>query len=154
MCAVALWYWIDGVLVMSIFTDTITVYNHKSDDSYQRTVIRGVMYTKKREKAISSDGKVNIAVTVSITIPSTAKCDREYVDKRQFRQIEDTSAYWTLDESGNGSSDIIVQGEVLQEIMDDYRPKHLKVDHDSVSVAGVFDNRNKPRLRHVKVVCV
>lgn len=73
MCAVALWYWIDGVLVMSIFTDTITVYNHKSDDSYQRTVIRGVMYTKKREKAISSDGKVNIAVTVSITIPVHCK---------------------------------------------------------------------------------
>lgn len=136
---------------MGIFTDTITIYNHKKDDTYQRTVIHGVMYTKKTEKIVSSDGKVNLGTTVSVTIPDTAKCDRQYIGKHDFKQLQDTSGNWTLDEAEN--LDIIVQGEALQEITEEYRLKHLKADYGCVTVASVSDNRNRQRLKHIRVVC-
>lgn len=136
---------------MGIFNDTITIYNHKEDGSYQRTVVCGVMYSSKTEKTVTSDGKINLAATVSVTIPETAVCDRRYVPKREFKALTDTSQNWTLDEGGN--LDVIVQGLVEQELTEDYRLKHLKADYDCVTVAIVEDNRNRPRLKHIKVVC-
>ena len=151
MFPVACRHWTDGVPMMGIFTDTITVYNHLPDDRYQRTVIKGVMVTGKTVKTVAADGKVNLATTVNVTIPEAALCDRKYLQKHDFRRLADTSEYWTLDEAGN--LDVIVQGEVTTEITDEYRIKHLRTDYDCVTVASVSDNRNKPRLKHIKVVC-
>lgn len=136
---------------MGIFNDTITIYNHKEDDSYQRTVVCGVMYSSKTEKTVTADGKINLATTVSVTIPETAVCDRRYVPKREFKALDDTSECWTLNESGN--LDLIVLGAVEQELTEDYRLKNLKADYDCVTVVAIEDNRNKPRLKHIKVVC-
>lgn len=86
-----------------------------------------------------------------MTIPETAICDRDYVEKQKFRLLGDTSNNWTLDETGN--LDIIIQGEVTQEITEEYRLKNLKTDYDCVTVAGVSDNRNRSMLKHIKVVC-
>ena len=145
MLPVAFRYRADGVLMMGIFTDTITVYNHLPDDRYQRTVVKGVMVTGKTVKTVTADGKVNLAATVNITIPESAVCERK------FRKLPDTEGYWTLDDAGN--LDVIVRGEVAAEITDEYRIKHLRADYDCVTVAEVSDNRNKPRLKHIKVVC-
>lgn len=136
---------------MGLFTDTITIYNHKEDDTYQRTVMKGVQYSKKTEKTVTSDGKVNLGTVVNVTIPETVVCDRDYVEKQKFRLLGDTSNNWTLDETGN--LDIIIQGEVTQEITEEYRLKNLKTDYDCVTVAGVSDNRNRSMLKHIKVVC-
>lgn len=136
---------------MGIFNDTITIYNHKEDDSYQRTIVRGVMYSSKTEKTVTADGKINLVTTVSVTIPETAVCDRKYVPKREFKALTDTSECWTLNESDN--LDVIVWGAVEQELTEDYRLKNLKADYDCVTVAAIEDNRNKPRLKHIKVVC-
>lgn len=136
---------------MGLFTDTITIYNHKEDDTYQRTVMKGVQYSKKTEKTVTSDGKVNLGTVVNVTIPETVVCDRDYVEKQKFRLLGDTSNNWTLDEAGN--LDIIIQGEVTQEITEEYRLKNLKADYDCVTVASVSDNRNRSMLKHIKVVC-
>ena len=136
---------------MGLFTDTITLYNHKTDDTYQRTVIKGVQYRRKAEKTVISDGKINLADVVTVTIPDTAECSRQYVCKKDFRNVKDTASYWTLDAGGN--LDIIIQGEINQEITEEYRLKHLKADYDCVTVASVADNRNRDRLKHIKVVC-
>lgn len=136
---------------MGLFEDTITIYNHKADDTYQRTVISGVQYTAKAVKTITSDGKVNLAAVVNVTITDTAVCDREYLPKRDFQKLEDTSGYWTLDAAGN--QDIVIQGTVTQELVRDYRLKHLKADYDCVTVAAVADNRNRGMMRHIKAVC-
>lgn len=136
---------------MGIFNDTITVYNHLPNDMYQRTVVRGVQYSRNTGKTVTGDGKVNLATTVDITIPVTAKADRKYLDKQQFQQMENSSEYWTLDDAGN--LDVIVYDECSQEITDDYRLKHLKSDYGAVTVSAVKDNRNRPRLKHVRVVC-
>lgn len=151
MLPVAFRHRIDGVPMMGIFTDTITVYNHLPDDRYQRTVIKGVMATGKTVKTVTAEGKVNLATTLNVTIPESAACKRKYIPKHEFRRLEDTSEYWTLDDAGN--LDVIVQGEVVTEITDEYRIKHLRADYDCVIVAEVSDNRNKPHLKHIKVVC-
>ena len=78
-------------------------------------------------------------------------CERKYLPKHEFRKLSDTENYWTLDDAGN--LDVIVQGEVIAEIADEYRIKHLRADYDCVTVAEVSDNRNKPLLKHIKVVC-
>lgn len=136
---------------MNVFADTITLYNHKSDNSYQRTVIHGVMYLRKTERAVTGDGKIVFTTKVSVTIPEDAACERNFVVKNKFRKLEDTSGSWTLNEAEN--LDIIIHGEVQQELTEDYRLKHLKTDYDCVTVTGVSDNRNRPRLKHIKVVC-
>lgn len=136
---------------MGLFTDTITLYNHKPDDTYQRTVIKGVQYRRKVEKTVISDGKINLADVVTVTIPDTAECNRQYACKKDFKNTKDTASYWTLDAGEN--LDIIIQGEISQEITEEYRLKHLKADYDCVTVASVADNQNKDRLKHIKVVC-
>lgn len=136
---------------MRLFTDTITIYNHKSDDTYQRTVIKGVQFSRKVEKTVSSDNKISLASIVNITIPDTAECERSYVGKGIFKNEEDISSYWTLNAGGN--QDIIIQGEIAQEITEEYRLKNLKTDYDCVTVASVSDNRNRDFLKHFKVVC-
>lgn len=136
---------------MGLFTDTITIYNHKEDDTYQRTVMKGVQYSKKTEKTVTSDGKVNLGTVVNVTIPETVVCDRDYAEKQKFRLLGDTSNNWTLDEAGN--LDIIIQGEVTQEITEEYRLKNLKADYECVTVASVSDNRNRSMLKHIKAVC-
>lgn len=151
MLPVAFRYRADGVLMMGIFTDTVTVYNHLPDDRYQRTVVKGVMVTGKTVKTVTADGKVKLAATVNITIPGSAVCERKYLPKHTFRKLSDTEGYWTLDDAGN--LDVIVRGEVAAEITDEYRIKHLRADYDCVTVAEVSDSRNKPRLKHIKVVC-
>lgn len=136
---------------MGIFNDTITVYNHLPDDTYQRTVVKGVQYSKNTVKTVTSDGKVSLATTVDITIPVTARSDREYLDKLHFRQIEQPDKYWTLDDAGN--LDVIVHGECTEDITEVYRLKELKADYGAATVAAVEDNRNRPRLKHIRVVC-
>lgn len=133
-----------------LFTDIITIYNHRPDDSYLRTVINGVQYSKKTEKSISTDGKINLGFVVHITIPDSAKSNRAYADKKTFQQDAERR-YYTLDDSGN--LDIVVQGEIMQEITEGYRLKDLKSDYDCVTVASVADNRNRGMLSHIKVVC-
>ena len=95
MFPVAFRYRADGVLMMEIFTDTVTVYNHLPDDRYQRTVVKGVMVTGKTVKTVTADGKVNLAATVNITIPGSAVCERKYLPKHEFRKLSDTEGYWT-----------------------------------------------------------
>lgn len=137
--------------MMVLFTDTITLYNHKPDDTYQKTVIKGVQFSRKVEKTVTTDNKISLASIVNITIPDTAECERSYVEKGVFKSEEDTSSHWTLDAGGN--LDIIIHGKVEQEITVDYRLKYLKADYDCVTVASVSDNRNRSMLKHIKVVC-
>lgn len=140
---------------MGIFNDTITVYNHRPDDTYQRTVLCGVMYARKAEKTVTADGKLKFVSSVTVTIPETAVTApvmRIYVPPERFRQLDDAAEdYWTLDPAGN--LDVIVPGACGAEISEDYRLKDLKKDHPYATVAAVSDNRGRNRLKHIRVKC-
>lgn len=136
---------------MALFTDTITLYNHLPDDTWQRTVIYGVQYTESIERISSGDGKITRSEIVNVTIPESAECDREYMPYREFLKKKDTSGYWTLNPPDN--LDVIVYGEIDKEITAEYRLKDLKSDYYCVTVVSVSDGRNRDFLKNIKVVC-
>jgi len=49
-------------------------------------------------------------------------------------------------------TDFIVCGEVAQEIGDGYSISQLKKDFDAYVIVSVSDNRNRNRLKHIRVV--
>jgi len=53
---------------MSLFTDTVTIYNKISDTEWKRTVVEGVQWSDKTEKK-NDGGKISIAHYVSVTFP-------------------------------------------------------------------------------------
>ena len=136
---------------MALFTDTITLYNHLPDNTWQRTVMSGVQYSESVERIKTSDGKITRSAVVNVTIPETVECDRKYVSCREFKRMEDVSESWTLDPADN--LDIIILGEVEQEVTANYRLKNLKADYDCVTVVSVSDGRNRDLLKNIKVVC-
>ena len=46
----------------------------------------------------------------------------------------------------------MVCGEVAQEVNADYGVSQLRKDYLAFDVTAVADNRNRPRLKHIKVV--
>lgn len=136
---------------MALFTDTVTLYNHLPDDTWQRTVLSGVQYSEITERIKTADGKITRSAVVNVTIPETAECDREYVPCREFRRLKDVSKNWTLDAADN--LDVIIYGEIDREITAEYRLKNLKSDYDCVTVTSVADGRNRDCLKNIKVVC-
>ena len=136
---------------MALFTDTITLYNHLPDDTWQRTVLSGVLYSEAIERIKGSDGKITRSAVINVTIPETAECGREYISSRDFKKLDDVSGHWTLNPADN--LDVIILGEVEQELTAEYRLKDLKADYNCVTVASITDGRNRNLLKNIKVVC-
>lgn len=125
------------------FTDTITLYHHFIDpdtrnDKWKRTVLRGVQWSKTRDKTISASGVVQVADLVTVTIPFG---------------VDSGGDAWTIDVKSN--LDFIVFGEVTQDLTDDYPPSAFRKVHDScATVKSVADNTNRRFLKHWSVVAV
>ena len=83
-------------------------------------------------------------------IPSMTE-DRPILDAyQQARRRGEREGFWTLD--AKQGKDIMVLGISEQEISREYRISRLSEDFQyAVTVASVSDNRNRPRLKHIKV---
>lgn len=129
---------------MALFTDTITIYNYFKKDGaehWHRTVLENAMWKTKKEKAISSDGKISMVDTVEITIPYRAG----YVKPKQYE-----GSNWTLNASDN--MDIIVLGDVLDETSDTFTITDIRKKYDDVvTIKSVEDNTNRSCLKHWRV---
>lgn len=133
-----------------IFTDTVTVYNHYKDpdgvDKWKRTILKGVMWKRKIEKTVSSDGRFSIAEYISITIPYRSG----YLEHTLWQESKDG---WTLNTSSG--LDIIVLSECDKELDGKYRLKDLKRDIGQIgTVKAVFDNTNRDYLKHWRVIAI
>lgn len=133
-----------------IFTDTITIYSYYKDngaEKWHRTVLKGVMWKRKRVQSVNIDGKLNIVDTVSITIPYRAL----YLPYKEFLLSSDRLSHWTIETASNLS--IAVLGECDKEIGDGYRLKDLKRDYsDVVTLKSLADNTNRDHLKNWKVI--
>lgn len=126
-----------------LFTDEITLYNAYQEDDvekWQRTVLAGVQFKRSVEKTVTSNGHLEVAESVSITIPNRSS----YLPPDEW--LKDRTDHWTLNAENN--LDMIVYGECAQEIIDS--PKELS---GAVTIKGVSDNTIRDRLKHWKVVC-
>lgn len=144
---------------MSLFTDTMTVYNYRKDadtetETWQRTVIRGIQWTHNKKEVSVSGGVQTETKVESITID----CQRNYGNKPYIApneyvklSAEECAAYWTLD-ARNGQG-VIVMGVSDKEISRAYRLSNLSEDYQYAgTVSSVSDNRNRAQLKHIKVV--
>ena len=133
-----------------IFTDTITIYSYYKDngvEKWHRTVLKGVMWKRKRVQTVNIDGKLNIVDTVSITIPYRAL----YLPYKEFLLSNDRLSHWTIETASNLS--VAVLGECDKEIGESYRIKDLKPDYsDVVTLKSLADNTNRDHLKNWKVI--
>ena len=142
-----------------LFTDTMTVYNHRQDpdtekDTWSRSVIRGVQWSHNKTE-VSTSGGVQTEIKVeSITIDfQRAYGNKPYLPPNEYRKLsaEECVKYWTLD--AKCGQDVLVLGETEQDISRAYKIADLMKDFQyAVTVTAVSDNRNRPRLKHIKAV--
>ncbi len=135
-----------------MFNDTITIYNHYYDkltklDRWNRTVLKDVMWRQTTTKTVSSN-KIQIDDSISITIPHRSG----YLSPQKYIQMpnDKMSDYWTINAKNN--VDIIVLGEINQDLTDSYTLRELRKDYDNVvTVMAVSDNSRVDHLKHWKV---
>lgn len=124
----------------AIFTDTVTLFNHYKGEWF-KTILPGVQWKDTITRTVDSDGKITITPEVSLTVPVRAG----YVEPKAF-----TGEGFTF---GTGNLDVIVLGEISDEITQDFTITHLKRKYDhAATIYGVSDNTLRAMLRHWKVV--
>ena len=142
-----------------LFTDTMTVYNHRQDpdtekDTWSRSVIRGVQWSHNKTEVSTSGGVQTESKVESITIDfQRSYGNKPYLPPNEYRKLsaDEVSDYWTLD--AKCGQDVIVLGETEQDISRAYKIADLMKDFQyAVTVTAVSDNRNRPRLKHIKAV--
>lgn len=142
-----------------LFTDTMTVYNYHYDDEIQeevwlRSVIKGVQWSHNKSEVTTADNVQTESKVEKITIDfQHGYGNKPYIPPTEYAKLteKEAAAYWTLNaESGQ---DVLVLGESDKEIGKIYRISDLQNDYQyAVTVTAVSDNRNRSRLKHIKVV--
>lgn len=143
---------------MGFFTDVMTVYNYRRDadgEHWLRSVVYGVQWKHGKRRVTVSDGVFTDDPEESITVDfqRTYEGNKPFVLPAEYRRLTAGQApgCWTLDQSNR--MDVVVCGEIDQEIGAEYGISQLKKDYPYVfNVVSVADNRNRPRLKHIRVV--
>lgn len=142
-----------------LFTDTMTIYNYFRNpeteaDSWERTVIKGVQWRHSKKELTVSKGVQTEERVESITIDFSPMYSRRgYVEPIKYTSLspEERAISWTLDDKHG--LDILVLGESQQEVKSEQDIDALREEYQYVvTVTSVTDNRNRPRLKHIKVV--
>lgn len=142
-----------------LFTDTMTVYNYYRDpetekETWDRSVVRGVQWSHNKNE-VTTAGNVqteNKVEKITVDFQRTYKGNKPYLPPQEYAKLPDgeRKEYWTLD--AKMGEDVLVLGVSEKEISRDYRISQLLDDFQYVvTVTAVSDNRNRPRLKHIKV---
>lgn len=137
---------------MSVFNETITIYNHYIDkltrvDKWHRTVLTGCMWRRTTTKTVGNN-QIQIDDSVSVTIPYRSG----YLPPKEYAKLpnDEMVNYWTLD--ANSNLDIVVLGRIEVNLTDEYTITNVKKDYDNVAtISAVSDNTRVNGLKHWKV---
>ena len=142
-----------------LFTDTMTVYNYHRDpdtekETWLRSVVKGVQWSHNKTE-VTTSGNVQTETKVeSITVDfQRSYGNKPYLPPTEFSKLtaEKAAGYWTL--NPRSGQDVMVLGEADKEVSRSYKLSDLQDDYQyAVTVTAVSDNRNRPRLKHIKVV--
>lgn len=143
-----------------LFTDTMTVYNYYRDpdtekEVWNRSVIAGVQWSHNKSEVTISGGvqTENRVEKITVDFQRPYKGNKPYLPPQEYAKLsdEERTSYWTL--NAKSGQDIMVLGVSDKEISRSYRISELMNDFQyAVTVTAVSDNRNRPRLKHIKVV--
>lgn len=142
-----------------LFTDTMTVYNYHRDpdtekETWLRSVVKGVQWSHNKTEVTTSDNVQTESKVESITIDfQRSYGNKPYLSPTEYAKLpeEEATNYWTL--NAKTGQDVIVLGVSDKEISRTYKLLDLQKDFQyAVTVTAVSDNRNRPRLKTIKVV--
>lgn len=138
------------------FKNTITIYNQKEDESFQRTIINKVYIRKTRKTILNTNGE-QLAGNCTIVIPTTIAeiknqlAIKSYVDNRSINKNSSILNFtlnsrlidhpWTLRDG-----DYVVDSECNL----DFDMVEIKKKHKLFQIVSISDNR-KGNLTHFKV---
>ena len=142
-----------------LFTDTMTVYNHHRDsdteeETWLRSVVKGIQWSHNKTEVTTSGNVQTESKVESITIDfQRSYGNKPYLPPTEYAKLtsEQAAGFWTL--NPKSGQDMIVLGVSEKEISRAYRLSELLDDFQyAVTVTAVSDNRNRPRLKTIKVV--
>lgn len=142
-----------------LFTDTMTVYNYHRDpdtekETWLRSVVKGVQWSHNKTEVTTSGNVQTESKVESITIDfQRSYGNKPYLAPTEYAKLpeEEAGNYWTL--NAKTGQDVIVLGVSDKEISRSYKLSDLQKDFQyAVTVTAVSDNRNRPRLKTIKVV--
>ena len=142
-----------------LFTDTMTVYNYHRDpdtekETWIRSVVKGVQWSHNKTEVTTSGNVQTESVVESITVDfQRSYGNKPYLAPTEYSKLpeEEAGNYWTL--NAKTGQDVIVLGVSDKEISRSYKLSDLQKDFQyAVTVTAVSDNRNRPRLKNIKVV--
>lgn len=142
-----------------LFTDTMTVYNYHRDsdtekETWLRSVVKGVQWTHNKTEVVTSGNVQTETKVEGITVDfQRGYGNKPYLPPAEFSKLteEEAKACWTL--NAKAGQDVMVLGESDKEISRSYKLSDLLSDYQyAVIVTAVSDNRNRPRLKHIKAV--
>lgn len=105
---------------------TVTIYNvgenpDTLEQEYNMTFLRGVFLDRRQAANIEKSG-LRDADAATLFIPFSVEAvdavtgaPKEYIGPKAYRQLADTSGYWTLEPGGlgSGADSFFVKGEVV-----------------------------------------
>lgn len=142
-----------------LFTDTMTVYNYHRDpdtekETWFRSVIKGVQWSHNKTETTTSGNVQTESKVESITVDFQRNYgNKPYLPPTEYAKLtaEQAAGFWTL--NSRSGQDVLVLGESDNEISRAYKLSDLLDDFQyAVTVTAVSDNRNRPRLKIIKVV--
>lgn len=142
-----------------LFTDTMTVYNYHRDpdtekETWLRSVVKGVQWSHNKTEVTTSGNVQTESKVESITIDfQRSYGNKPYLAPTEYAKLpeEEAENYWTL--NAKTGQDVIVLGVSDKEVSRSYKLADLQKDFQyAVTVTAVSDNRNRPRLKTIKVV--
>lgn len=142
-----------------LFNDTMTVYNyHRDPDTEKKTwirsVVKGVQWSHNKTEVTTSGNVQTESKVESITVDfQRGYGNKPYLPPTEFANltVEQAADYWTL--NPKTGQDVMVFGESDKEICREYKLSDLQDDYQYVvTVTAVSDNRNRPKLKHIKAV--
>lgn len=119
---------------MALFTDTVTIYNKTPQETWTRTVVKGVQWSDKTDKQ-NNNGKLDVVNYASITFPE--------------------GTYKNLVLDPRNEEDCIVFGEISDVVTTEKGHRIsdlLKKYPKSGLIKSVNDNTNRSYLKNMKVV--
>ena len=142
-----------------LFTDIMTVYNYHRDpetdkETWIRSIVRGVQWSHNKTALTTGNVLQTETKVESITVDfQRGYGNKPYLEPQEYRKLpaEEAAKFWTLD--AKSGQDKLVLGNSVREIADGYSLSDLAEDNQYVvTVTAVSDNRNRPRLKTIKVV--
>lgn len=128
----------------------ITIYNRyfvNRVETYQRTVVRDVVW--QATKAVSGRSNGVLASNVATIFIPFAR-GAAYVKLKAWQALVDKSDNWTLQEG-----DVIVRGEINDDITTEYTLSALRAEYDDVVTITSIDamDQGSPNVQHWQVGC-